>query len=76
MKHIISCRWSGLIVLVAFLCGVGCAEVKPWQRGYLAKPEMQIGEQNMSAKLKKHVYFSKEGSTGGDGFGGGGCGCN
>ena len=27
-------------------------------------------------RLDEHIYFSKEASTGGAGFGGGGCGCN
>ena len=26
--------------------------------------------------IDDHIYFSKEGSTGGAGVGGGGCGCN
>jgi hypothetical protein len=30
----------------------------------------------MQSYLDDHIYFSKEASTGGNGVGGGGCGCN
>ena len=36
--------------------------VEPWERDLLA--------------LDDHIYFSKEASSGGKSFGGGGCGCN
>jgi len=53
-----------------------CAEVKPWQKGELAKPAMQFDGDPLAARLAQHVYFSKEGASGGYGVGGGGCGCN
>jgi hypothetical protein len=66
------------IVLVAALCAAsgGCATVKPWERGLLAKPEMQFVACPMLHGIDQHVYFSKEASTGGVGVAGGGCGCN
>jgi hypothetical protein len=30
----------------------------------------------MVTSIDEHIYFSKEGSTGGQDVGGGGCGCN
>lgn len=56
------------------LCG--CAPVKPWQRGTLARPDMQLDAEPLFASYEDHIYFSKEASSGGRGFGGGGCGCN
>jgi hypothetical protein len=50
--------------------------VKPWERDTLARPEMQLINDAVEAGLDDHIYFSKEASSGGRGFGGGGCGCN
>ncbi|MCP3982065.1 MAG: DUF4266 domain-containing protein [bacterium] len=50
--------------------------VKPWERGLLAKPEMQLDCDPIDLAFDDHIYFSKEASSGGRGFGGGGCGCN
>jgi hypothetical protein len=53
-----------------------CAGVQPWDRDVLARPEMQIVSDPIEAATDEHIYFSKEASSGGQGFGGGGCGCN
>ncbi len=55
-----------------------CADmgVKPWERDVLAKPEMALNSDSLTTSLDEHIYFSKEGSSGGRGFAGGGCGCN
>jgi len=50
--------------------------VKPWQKGILAKPEMALEGSSIDTYVNDHIYFSKEGSTGGTSVGGGGCGCN
>ena len=50
--------------------------VRPWERGVLALPEMQLIADPLEIEFDDHVYFSKEASSGGRGFGGGGCGCN
>ncbi len=47
-----------------------------WEKQYLAKPAMQFDADKLDAKNLQHIYFSKEGSAGGYGVGGGGCGCN
>lgn len=56
----------------------GCANlgVEPWQRDVLARPEMSLDAYALDAAIDDHIYFSKEASSGGRGFGGGGCGCN
>lgn len=56
----------------------GCSNlgVKPWERDLLADPDMQLTVSGVDAGLDDHIYFSKEASSGGRGFGGGGCGCN
>lgn len=56
----------------------GCSElgVKPWERDILAQDEMNLISDPIESSLNDHIYFSKEASSGGQGFGGGGCGCN
>ena len=63
-----------LITLLASACSnLG---VRPWERDTLARPDMQLIHDPVEAGLDDHIYFSKEASSGGRGFGGGGCGCN
>jgi hypothetical protein len=50
--------------------------VKPWERDVLAQQEMNLISDPIESSLNDHIYFSKEASSGGQGFGGGGCGCN
>ena len=66
-----------LLVLGAVLLTAGCAStVQPWERDVLARPEMSLDADPLDAAIDDHIYFSKEASSGGRGFGGGGCGCN
>lgn len=65
-----------LVLMPASLL-LGCAvQVAPWERGNLAKPQMSLEPDALDAALARHTYGSKEGSSGGYGVGGGGCGCN
>ncbi len=64
------------LVVLFSLCLSACAQVQPWQRNLLAKPEMAWQPDPLSNQLSEHIYFSKEGSTGGNRAAGGGCGCN
>ena len=71
----------GLFATVTCLAAAllsGCAHlgVQPWERDQLARKEMQLGSDGVDGGLDDHIYFSKEASSGGSGFGGGGCGCN
>ncbi len=54
----------------------GCTVVMPYEREVLAKPIMQFASDKEEAAAREHFYNSMEGSTGGFGAGGGGCGCN
>lgn len=68
-----------LSVLALFVTFTGCSSavrVQVWERDILAKPEMQIDAHALDRSIDDHIYFSKEASSGGRGFGGGGCGCN
>lgn len=67
---------ASLAVLLAALALHGCANVAPWERDQLARPEMALDADAVTTALDEHIYFSKESSSGGRGFGGGGCGCN
>jgi len=63
-------------VMAAIACGCMSMGVEPWERDILAKDEMQLTTDPIEAQIDDHIYFSKEASSGGRGFGGGGCGCN
>lgn len=66
------------VLLLSSLLFAGCASlgVQPWERDLLAQRAMRLDADPVTAALDEHIYFSKEASTGGAGFGGGGCGCN
>jgi len=65
-------------LLAATLLVSACANlgVQPWDRDILARKDMEFGSEPLDAAIDDHIYFSKEASSGGQGFGGGGCGCN
>lgn len=67
-----------LIIIIGTLILTGCSSmgVEPWERDVLAKEEMQLIADPLEVAIDEHIYFSKEASSGGRGFGGGGCGCN
>ncbi len=62
--------------LAALLGGCAVKEVKPWERGNLAQPEMTADPDPLASEYRAHTYFSKEAASGGASVGGGGCGCN
>ena len=61
---------------MTLLLVAGCATVQPWDRDLLAQSKMSLNPTPMLQAIDEHIYFSKEGSMGGIGVGGGGCGCN
>lgn len=69
---------KALLLIAAAVSAAGCAHVgvQPWERDVLARPEMSLDASPLDAAIDDHIYFSKEASSGGRGFGGGGCGCN
>jgi hypothetical protein len=63
-------------LLLLLLVSAGCVTVKPQQRSVLADPIMQFeGDPQANAQLR-HAIDNREGSYGGGGVAGGGCGCN
>ena len=67
-----------LLTAALFVACSGCTSlgVEPWERDILAREDMQLTSDAAEAATDDHIYFSKEASSGGRGFGGGGCGCN
>ena len=77
MKNILSIITCLLMTACSTLENISTGEnVKPWEKDILAQQGMQIPQDDMFLYSDDHIYFSKEASTGGNGVGGGGCGCN
>ena len=71
MKRILSA-----LMLLAACAGCSTMGVEPWDRDVLAREDMQLIADPLEAATDDHIYFSKEASSGGRRFGGGGCGFN
>ena len=67
-----------LAVTAVALLTRACASLGPQPRGkdLMARREMSVNPYPLVAAADDHIYFSKEASSGGRGFAGGGCGCN
>ncbi|NMH64060.1 DUF4266 domain-containing protein [Shewanella salipaludis] len=67
-----------VVALLLLTCLSGCAGlgVEPWERDQLARKDMALDNEKLDLAQDDHIYFSKEGSSGGRAFAGGGCGCN
>jgi len=61
-----------------FLVLSGCASlgVKAYDRDLLARDDMRLDANPVDTAIDDHMYFSKEASSGGRSYAGGGCGCN
>lgn len=73
-----STRRLAFVGLCALSAATACSSmgVEPWERDTLAREEMRLVTDPLEVGIDDHIYFSKEASSGGRGFGGGGCGCN
>ena len=73
-------RVCAAAVLLAACALGGCAFPEPWVKPYererLADPIMKLQRESLAAKHNEHVREVREGSRGGNGVQGGGCGCN
>lgn len=73
-------RCAAKCTLFCSLIGLaGCAviqPVQPWEKGVLARSEMTMQGDALESKFAEHIYASREAASGGNGVGGGGCGCN
>jgi hypothetical protein len=54
----------------------GCTTVHPWEKEKLAERKMQFAPDPDEDELDLHMQEAREGSSGGYGSAGGGCGCN
>ncbi len=73
MNHAFAVRW--LLLPIAFAVS-GCATVAPEERAFLADPTMQFDAEARHEAALRHAIDNREGSMGGTGVSGGGCGCN
>ncbi len=74
--EIMKILWLPILLVLAF---VGCSPkvtVNPMDRAYLNDYLMRSDRDTLAVKMFDHAYYSREGSRGGRGVGGGGCGCN
>ena len=67
---------SALMVAAVASALSACTAVRPWERGALARPEMQLDPNVLQTGLYEQVYYSKEAARGGMNTAGAGCGCN
>ena len=69
-----------IFISITFIFGfAGCSPkvtVAPMDRAYLNDYLMRADRDTLAVKMFDHAYYSREGSRGGRGVGGGGCGCN
>jgi hypothetical protein len=65
-----------LLAALALASAVSCARVKPYQREHLAGESMTSDQEAGEARFEQHGRGAREGSDGGTGEAGGGCGCN
>jgi len=65
-----------LFSLIGIFSLQACTNVEPWERNYMAESHMLLDPYPLDLTLSDHIYFSREGTSGGYGLGGGGCGCN
>jgi Domain of unknown function (DUF4266) len=63
-----------LVLMLSYVL-VGCAPVRPWERGHLAKAQMALEPNPLQTGLRSHIYGSREAAAGGNAAQGGGCGC-
>ncbi len=76
MRALRCCVCLGL-VLGSSACSGGLKPwVAPYERDRLADPIMSWDRDAISSQYIEHVQEAREGSRGGTGAAGGGCGCN
>ncbi len=71
-------RRASLLLAAMAAATSGCSSLgpKPWEHDLMAEPAMRVEAYPLQSSVDEHVYFSKEASSGGRSFAGGGCGCN
>jgi len=69
-------RFFILFLFAVPLFASGFANVKPWDRDFLAEDVMRPDRDRLARATREHLWFSREAANGGRSIGGGGCGCN
>ena len=69
-------RASVALAALMAITSSGCAAVEPWQRGTLAHRCMSVAPTPEREAAVEHVFAVREGTSGGHGASGGGCGCD
>lgn len=65
-----------LLLVALALAGCGRFAVRPSEKEHLADRTMRFDADRQEASSEDHVQNNREGSAGGRGTSGGGCGCN
>ena len=78
VKDVKARRVSLILAPFIMLClpCVGCGHVRPHEREDLARIEKELGRADATRGYAAHMWSVREGTGGGDGNAGGGCGCN
>jgi hypothetical protein len=69
-------RFSFSLLFLLMLAGCGREAVRASEKEFLADRVMIFDEDGQETASDEHVVTNREGSAGGRGTGGGGCGCN
>lgn len=69
-------RIATAIALAGLVSGCASFGAKPWEHDLLARESMKPSTHPLADNIHDHIYYSKEGATGGSNASGGGCGCN
>jgi len=77
MKNQRTVHWMPVLAMAASAIAFSsCSTVAPYQKGNLADYTMRSDRDELASVMTSHIQFSREATTGGEGVGGGGCGCN
>lgn len=68
--------FAAVLGVVALAAGCGRQAVRASEKEFLADRVMIFDENGQETAADEHVLTNREGSAGGKGTGGGGCGCN
>lgn len=74
----LSASLSRFLLVAAFLTSAGCGRnaVRATEKEFLADQIMSFDQDGQETASDDHVLTNREGSAGGKGAKGGGCGCN
>ncbi len=74
--HLSVALWAFLVCLTLLAAGCGRQAVRASEKEFLADQVMLFDADSQETAADEHVLTNREGSAGGRGTAGGGCGCN